>query len=142
MPDCEDHRSCRHPDVNHAVFPPGREGAVCGAAAVGDGDNQLGGADLRGHAELGVGAGQAQAVIQAPLGREAVLGVDGLDAQLRGPQVAGLVGPAAVEPGGDPGALGEQVSAAACPVRRSRSRDILEHLFDIGSQSYCPSWWR
>ena len=36
----------------------------------------------------------------------------GLDAQLRGPQVAGLVGPAAVEPGGDPGALGEQVSAA------------------------------
>jgi len=36
----------------------------------------------------------------------------GLDAQLRGPQVAGLVSPAAVESGGDPGALGEQVSAA------------------------------
>ena len=36
----------------------------------------------------------------------------GLDAQLRGPQVAGLVSPAAVESGGDPGALGEQVSVA------------------------------
>jgi hypothetical protein len=55
----------------------------CGAAAVGDGDDQLGGADLRGHAELGVGAGQAQAVIQAPLGREAVLGGDGVEEQRR-----------------------------------------------------------
>jgi hypothetical protein len=69
--------------VDHAVFPPGREGAVRGAAAVGDGDDQLGGADLRGHAELGVGMGQAQTVIQAPLSREAVSGGDGVEEQRR-----------------------------------------------------------
>jgi hypothetical protein len=43
----------------------------------------------------------------------------GLDARLRGPQVAGLVSPAAVEPGSNPGALGEQVSAAP-----GQSRDL------------------
>jgi hypothetical protein len=65
--------------VDHAVIPPGRHSAVRGPAAVGDGDDQLGGADLRGHTELGVGTGQAQAVIQAPLGRDAVLGGDGVE---------------------------------------------------------------